>query len=159
MTEPTRRTHRQTRLIPALGVALALGLGACTGESVEVSSGPLEDSAGNPIPSFSQFPDIPIPAVSAMVLDDSLIFGRDDKWTGRLVIETEVSASAAFEYFQREIPNQQWIELTAMRSNVSLLSFSRMDRVATLTIESETLSGAIVTITVSPLSPATTPAP
>ena len=159
MTEPTRRTHRLTRLIPALGVALALGLGACTGESVEVSSGPLEDSAGNPIPSFSQFPDIPIPAGSAMVLDDSLIFGRDDKWTGRLVIETEVSASAAFEYFQREMPNQQWIELTAMRSNVSLLSFSRMDRVATLTIESETLLGAIVTITVSPLSPATTLAP
>ena len=159
MTDPVRRTRSLTGLIPALGVVLALGLGACTGESVEVSSGPLEDSAGNPIPSFSQFPDIPIPAGSAMVLDESLIFGRDDKWTGRLVIETEVSASAAFEYFQREMPNQQWIELTALRSDVSLLTFSRMDRVATLTIESETLSGAYVTITVSPLSPATAPAP
>ncbi len=159
MTDPVRRTRRLTGLIPALGVVLALGLGACTGESVEVSSGPLEDSAGNPIPSFSQFPDISIPAGSAMVLDESLIFGRDDKWTGRLVIETEVSASAAFEYFQREMPNHQWIELTALRSDVSLLTFSRLDRVATLTIESETLSGAYVTITVSPLSPATTPAP
>lgn len=129
------------------------------GESVKVSSGPLEDPAGNPIPSFSQFPDIPVPAGSAMVVGDSLIFGRDDKWTGRLVIETEISASAAFEYFQREMPNQQWVELTALRSDVSLLSFSRMERIATLTIESETLSGATVTITVSPLSPATTPAP
>ena len=57
------------------------------------------------------------------------------------------------------MPNQLWIELTALRSDVSLLTFSRMDRVATLTIESETLSGAYVTITVSPLSPATAPAP
>jgi hypothetical protein len=159
MTNSAQRIHSLSRLIPALGVALALGLAGCMGESVAVSSGPLEDPAGNPIPSFSQFPDIPIPAGSAMVLDESLIFGRDDKWTGRLVIETEVSASAAYEYFQREMPNQQWIELTALRSDVSLLSFSRMDRVATLTIESETLSGATVTITVSPLSPATTPAP
>ena len=94
-----------------------------------------------------------------MVLDESLIFGRDDKWTGRLVIETEISTSAAFEYFQREMPNQQWIEMTALRSDVSLLTFSRMDRVATLTIESGTLSDAYVTITVSPLSPATTPTP
>jgi hypothetical protein len=159
MTNLARWSHRLNRLIPTLGVALALGLSACMGESIDVSSGPLEDPAGNPIPSFSQFPDIPIPAGSAMVLDESLIFGRDDKWTGRLVIETEVSASTAFEYFQREMPNQQWIELTSLRSGVSLLSFSRIDRVATLTIESKTLSGAIVTITVSPLSPATTPAP
>ena len=159
MTALARRPRNLAGLIPALSVALALGLGACMGESVEVTSGPLEDSAGNPIPSFSQFPDIPIPAGSAMMLDESLIFGRDDRWTGRLVIETEVSAAAAFEYFQREMPNHNWVELTALRSQVSLLSFSRMDRIATLTIESETLSGALVTITVSPLSPAVTSVP
>ncbi len=137
----------------------SLLLGACAGESVEVATGPLEDAQGNPIPSFSQFPDIPVPAESRMLLDDSLIFGRDDRWTGRLAIESQLSASEAFEFFQREMPGEQWVEFTALRSDVSLLTFVRMDRVATVTIESETLSGAFVTITVSPLSPATTPAP
>ncbi len=136
-------------------ILLGLVLAACMGDSVEVSSRPREDAQGKLIPSFSQFPDIPIPPESKMLLDESLIFGRDDRWTGRLALEISISVSAAFEFFQREMPDKQWIELTALRSDVSLLTFSRMDRVATVTIESEPLFGSHVMITVSPLSPAT----
>lgn len=118
-----------------------------------MSSEPATDAQGNPVPSFSQFDDLPVPPGAVMDLSNSLIFGKDDQWTGRLVLETDQPPDSVYEFYQREMPKYQWREITALRSETSLITMARMDRVATVTIESSGLSGSAVTITVGPLSP------
>lgn len=143
------------RSIPAVCLTVfALGLAACTSGRVAVSSQPPGEGQGATAPSFAQFTDLPIPPGAVMDLSKTLIFGKDDRWTGRLVLETDESPDSVYEFYQREMPRFQWREITALRSETSLITMARMDRVATVTIESSGFSGSAVTVTVGPLSPA-----
>ena len=50
----------------------------------------------------------------------------------------------------RDRPKFGWQEITTVRSEVSVLTYSRNSRVATIQIRNRTLGGAVVDITVSP---------
>ena len=101
-------------------------------------------------PSFSQFPDIPIPAGADMDVGRSLVLGSGEHWLGRLVLKTFDSPNSMFNFYKRKMPEHGWQEITSVRSTISVLTFSRGERVATIQIHSRTITGAESHITVSP---------
>ena len=132
-------------------VALSgLALAGCTPNS----TGPTEQggnaSATLPAPGFAQFPDIAVPAGATMDVERSLVLGARENWIGRLSMNVPGDAPKTYEFFLREMPKFKWQDITTVRSEVSVLTYSRDNRVATIQITKRTLRGSAVDITVSP---------
>lgn len=74
----------------------------------------------------------------------TLIFGNDENWTGRLAYTARASADEVFDFLHREMPNFGWVELSAMRSDASLMTFvsDSTARVATFHIDRGSILGA-----------------
>lgn len=85
-----------------------------------------------------------------MDVERSLVLGARDNWIGRLSMDTSGSSSQSYDFFIREMPKFGWQEITSVRSEVSVLTYSRSDRVATIQIRNKTLGGSSIDITVSP---------
>lgn len=85
-----------------------------------------------------------------MDVERSLVLGARDDWIGRLSMNTSGSTSDSYDFFLREMPKFRWQEITTVRSEVSVLTYSRESRVATIQIRSKTLGGSAIDITVSP---------
>jgi len=111
----------------------------------------VEGDDGKPAqPSFSQFQDIPIPAGAKMNTDRSLILGARDAWIGRLVIVTGFNVVSAFDFFKQRAPEFGWQEVTSVRSAISILTYTRNERVLTIQIQRRRIGGAEIDLTVSP---------
>ena len=134
-----------------VGVAISgLTLASCT----PTSSGPTEQgrsaSATRTASGFAQFPDIAVPSGATMDVDRSLVLGARENWIGRLSMNVPGDAPKTYEFFLREMPKFKWQEITTVRSEVSVLTYSRDNRIATIQITKRTLRGSAVDITVSP---------
>jgi len=131
---------------------LAVALSACTRGAIDVTpTATTDDRAGEPNqPAFSNFRDIPIPAGAQMITDRSLILGVRDAWIGRLVLKTNFNVAAAFDFFKQRTKEFGWQEITSVRSAVSILSYTRGERVLTIQIQNRSLGGAEVDLTISP---------
>jgi hypothetical protein len=101
---------------------------------------------------LAQFSDIPIPANASMNVGRSLILGARDGWIGRLVYTTSYNPQQAFEFYSREMPGFGWQEITRIRSQVNVLTYTRGERAATVQISHTTLGGTEVDFTISPLA-------
>ena len=84
--------------------------------------------------SFAKFKYIPIPDGSVMDMNNTVIFGSDDEWFGRLSLLPNLSHAEAFDFFRYEMPNLNWKEITNVRSTSSVLSYERENRVVTIQI-------------------------
>ena len=84
--------------------------------------------------SFAKFKDIPIPDGSVMDMNNTVIFGSDDEWFGRLSLIPNLSHAETFDFFRYEMPNLNWKEITNVRSTSSVLSYERENRVVTIQI-------------------------
>jgi len=135
-----------------IAFAFPLALGACAGAGTPVTAGGGGKNAdGAPTQaSFTRFPDLPMPAGADLQMDKTLIFGTNDSWIGRLVIHSSHSANDMFDFYKREMTGFGWQEITSVRSKSSVMTYTRGQRVATIQLEGRTLSGASITITVSP---------
>lgn len=132
----------------SLFIAIA-ALSACT-QDVAVAP-PGGSSAGADAPAaFTRFPDMPIPTRSDFDMDRSMVFGGNDAWFGRLVIKTFHNTNAMFDFYKEQLAAFGWQEITSLRSAVSVLTYSRQDRIATIQIQGRTLPGSEIIITVSP---------
>ncbi len=100
-------------------------------------------------PSFSSYPDIPIPSNASMNGGkDTVILGNGENWTGRLVYTMlNTRPPQMYDYYKNEMPRLNWIELSSSRSEVSFLSYKRGDRTANIQIESNLILGSKVSIT------------
>jgi hypothetical protein len=92
-------------------------------------------------------------------MERTMVFGSGDSWFGRLTINTSYSANEIFDFYQKHLPSYGWQEVTSLRSAISVLTYTRQERVATVQIQGHTIRGSEVTVTVSPrgmpqLSPA-----
>lgn len=125
------------------------GLCACTLPQ-GMDSGASDGTEGTLPPSFAQFKDIPIPEKASMDLKQSLLFGGESAWIGRLVFTAPYTQNGLFDFYMSEMPKFGWTEITVVRSKVSVLSFRRDTRVATIQLEPDLVSGAVVSFTVSP---------
>jgi len=92
-----------------------------------------------------------------MDVERSLVLGARDNWIGRLAMSATGSTSESYDFFLREMPKFGWQEITSVRSEVSVLTYTRGDRVATVQIRKKTLGGSAVDITVSPRGRLTAP--
>jgi hypothetical protein len=115
-----------------------------------VSSAPPTGAAGQTSVTYTRFPDMPIPTEGRFDLDQTLVFGTEDAWFGRIVIHTQYSPDDMFEFYQMQMPAFGWGQVTAIRAATSILAYSRRERIATLQIQSTEKLGTEVLIIVSP---------
>ena len=155
-------------MLKILGTPSAAVLAACVAASACTSQVGVAPATGASEPaatrvSFARFPDLPLPSEADINLDRTLVFGGNDTWIGRLVINASGDPNDIFDFFKQKLGGYGWEEVTSVRAAVSVLTYTRQERVATIQIQSHTLRGSEVTITVSPrgvqVTPAAGPAP
>jgi hypothetical protein len=141
------------------GIVAALLLVGCSNTAVKRLLPPYSSSGVPPSqadpgkrsePSFSQFPDVPIPSAAEMDVGQTLVLGGGEHWLGRLALKTGNDTNAMFNFYKRKMPERDWQEITSVRSSISVLTFSRGERVATIQIQSRALQGSEVLLTMSP---------
>ncbi len=139
------------RISPAGGLLLAacVVLAACA-QNVDIAATKSDKKGGQVIGAFTRFPDMPLPKGANIDLERTLIFGASESWFGRLVLDTAHGADDMFGFFTRELVRFGWQEITSVRSAISMLTYSRQGRIATIRIQGGTLRGSEVVITVSP---------
>lgn len=129
--------------------ALGLSLGGCSGNSLAPSS--RADVANLPSDGgFGRFTDIPVPKGADMDADRSLVLGSREAWVGRLVLHVTDTPATMYDFYARQMPGFGWRPITSLRGEVSTLTFQRGDRVATVELQSRTLWGSEVRLTMSP---------
>ena len=126
-------------------------LSGCSTKNVPLLSSGVSGTEGLPADqlSFANFKDIPIPDGSVMDMANTVIFGSDDDWFGRLTIFPNLSHAETFDFFRYEMPNLSWKEITNVRSTSSVLSYERNDRVVTIQI-SNNYGKTLCSISMSP---------
>ena len=129
-------------------IAILIG---CNNKSVPLLSSSVSGTEGLPADqlSFANFKDIPIPDGSVMDMENSVIFGSDEEWFGRLTIFPNLSHAETFDFFRYEMPNLSWKEITNVRSTSSVLSYERNERVVTIQI-SNSYGKTLCSISMSP---------
>jgi hypothetical protein len=126
-----------------------LTLIACEGTSGLRASRTAPQS-GATQPSLTRFTDIPIPKGAKMDMSASLILGPTEAWVGRLVFSTSKGAQAIFQFYAQEMPRFDWQEIARVRTENSILTYTRGNRTATIQVSSTTLGGSEVSLTMAP---------
>ena len=125
-------------------------LTGCSAPASTMSSeGEYEDGGAATVVANS-FADIPIAADDAIDVEKSLLINSGDYWLGRAVLRSSLDSNGAFEYYQSNMAQYGWISITSVQSKVSVLSFEKASRVATVQIDGAGMRGSYIMITVSP---------
>lgn len=135
----------------AMAIAMLAGCGGGTG------NGPAEPG-GTPAASFSQFPDVPTPDGATMDTEMSFLLGGGDAWLGRLVVRKRFTdPEALYDFYNAQMPGFGWRQVTSVRSSISVQTWQRGQRVATIQFQDAYCLGyclgAQATLTVSPAGP------
>lgn len=144
------------RAIAAL--VLSLGLTACADQGPPVtasSASTTAEAGGAPAQLTVIAQGTALPAGYKVDTGRTMVFGTDERWTGRLTYTAAGTADEVFDFLHREMPNFGWIETSAMRSDNSLLTFTSAStgRIATINIRRSSGMGATqVDMVVSPQS-------
>jgi len=140
------RSRRQTVFAAFAGLSLCVALGSCgTSLSPNQKDGALPGEA-----SFTQFRDIPVPSGASMNTDRSLITGAQENWIGRLVYTSFSSSTEIFDFYKNNASQFSWEEMASVRSKVSVLTYTRGERVMIVQIQDRLVWGSEVELTVTP---------
>jgi hypothetical protein len=99
---------------------------------------------------FSNFPDMPMPSPFDLDVGKTMVVGGAESWFGQMTLTTRFSANDIFDFYKQEMPRYGWEELTSIRAPVSVLTYTRQDRIATIQVASRTIYGSEIRVTVSP---------
>ena len=126
-------------------------IGACNKNGVPLLSTGVSGIEGLPAEqlSFAKFKDIPIPDGALMDMKNTVIFGSDNEWFGRLSLVPNLSHAETFDFFRYEMPNLSWKEITNVRATSSVLSYEKDDRIVTIQI-ANAYNKTICSINMSP---------
>ncbi len=145
-----------SRSILGFAAAAAIALAGCSqGTKLQPTS---SAATGGVQKSFALLTDIPIPQNATLDVERSLILGDLDRWTGRVILDVGQSATKTFALYQSEMANFGWEPIMSVQADVSVLSFTRGERAATVQIEDRTLGGSTVSVTVAPRQSSGVPA-
>jgi hypothetical protein len=100
--------------------------------------------------------DIPLPAGSVIKQQDTLVMGSGNTWMGRLNVAVSGEPQTVFAWFRDSLPGSGWTLTSSSFSKLSLLTFTKAERMATVQMQGTGFGGNEVLITVAP---ATRPAP
>lgn len=137
------------RVLPLL-VGTAVLISACATSQAVVGPAAADKSAGAELPDALRISDIPIPNGAKVDTENSLIIGANDGWLGRVVIKTDIASIPAFNHFYSGMPALGWGLVTVVQGRISMLTYTRGERVASIQIEPSSLGGSTASITVSP---------
>ncbi len=146
--------RRRRDIVCALLVAGTTLAGCAQMSSVPQNSQPAAD--GTPAASditdasFTQIPDLPIPPGSAMNIERTFIVGSAESWYGQTMINAPGGGNATFDFFKKELPGYGWQELSTVRAQTSILTYTRELRVLAIQLTELSLGSTEVMITVSP---------
>ena len=136
-----------------LTLSCCLTLAACANNQplVGASANAANGAANGTTPASNtlQVSDIAIPAGAKLDTEKSLILGASDKWLGRIVLKTDQPPVQVFNHFYNGMANYGWSVFSAVQAQVSIQTFQRGDRVATIQIEPASMGGSQVSITVT----------
>ena len=133
--------------------SIVLGLlfiSACTLPATTIPTKPDNTIAGDSPAVANSYADIPVSANDRLAVDQSLLLNTGEQWTGRAVLKSKLDTVQAFEYYLTNMPNHGWINITSVQSEVSVLTYEKGSRVATIQIEQGTSGGSQISVTVSP---------
>jgi len=151
-----------------LAAALMVALGACNGVTLpsigqSVSTGDAAKKAApgpnsqqqdrNAGPKFAEFRDVPIPVNANIDFDNLLVLGAEDGWIGRLALTVSHRMPDMYAFYEREMPRFGWRKITSVRAAISTMTYSRGDRIATVTLSSRAVGGTSIDFTVAPTNP------
>lgn len=122
-------------------LVVLFGLAACSeGPAVTANTAPSASdnaaAAGSSAQLMVLAKGTALPAGYKIDSSRTMIFGTDERWTGRLTYTASGSADEVFDFLHKEMPNFGWVEVSAVRSDNSLLTFSSEStgRLATINI-------------------------
>ncbi len=144
-----------SRLRPAYLIAFLVLLSACnTSEALQPTTSAADNET---VRNFALLTDIPVPPGADLDVEKSLVLGDLDRWTGRVILDVDESSTKAFALYQAEMPNFGWLPVMSVQAGVSVLTYTRGERAATIQIENNTIRGSTVSITVGPRQTAPIP--
>ena len=133
-------------------VALLFALCACVPNTqIEPSfrgNSTTATGAFQPPPSFAHFKEFPIPEQATMDLKRTLLFGSEPI-IGRLVFYAPYSQKSVFDFYMLEMAKFGWQEITMIRSQNSVLTFEKENRIATIQLSSTAVNGTDVVLDIS----------
>ncbi len=83
---------------------------------------------------FIEFNDIPIPDNSTMNIEKTLLLGEKENWIGRLLLNSSLKPDEVFNFYKLNLTKYNWVEITSVRSNISVLTYSLNERIMTIQI-------------------------
>lgn len=102
--------------------------------------------------------DVPLPQGAVIRQQDTLVMGSGNTWMGRLNLTVPGDAQPAFAWFRDNLPAAGWTLTSSSFSKLSLLTFTKAERVATVQMQGSNFGGNEVLITVAPaVRPASRP--
>ena len=134
--------------IGAILLGAAVALSACVGNDTSIPATARPTDA--PTADFRPVTDIPIPKDATMDTERSLILSSRDRWTGRVVMKVGLSPAKVFAFYQQEMPNFSWAPVMSVQSDISVLTFTRDGRAATVQVRPRRFSTSLVTVTIAP---------
>tara|TARA_B100000029_G_C17575658_1_gene958082 strand:+ start:205 stop:645 length:441 start_codon:yes stop_codon:yes gene_type:complete len=135
------------------GLCLLILISACqSGPGLLTQNSSNEKGSKTPTTAFQLFTDIPIPVGTNFDVQNSLILGSGEGWTGRLIVTLSKNPADAFAVYTVEMPEFGWKPIASVQSETSVLTFTRGDRAATIEIEARAITGSLVRITMTPHS-------
>lgn len=99
---------------------------------------------------FTQIPDLPIPPGATMNIERTFIVGSAESWYGQTMIDAPGSGNIIFDFYKQELPGYGWQELSSVRAQTSVLTYTRDSRVLAIQLTEQQLGSTDVMITVSP---------
>lgn len=135
------------KVFRGLASALLILLAGCMQQAEMAATA---ESGSDAQPAFGQFPDIPVPPGSKLQLDRTLILGSGQAWMGQMVVNAPQGTFAYFDFLKHKMPEFGWAEMTSVRAPVSVLTYSRQGRIASIQIQARTIGGSEAIFTVSP---------
>lgn len=94
--------------------------------------------------------DVPLPPGAVIRQQDTLIMGTGNHWTGRINLTISGEPQVVFTYFRDSLPGAGWTMTSSSFSKLSLLTFTKGERVANVQMQSTGFGGNEVLITVAP---------
>ena len=133
-----------------VAVSFAL-LAACAAPITQIPGGTENQTLNSNDPQVTNsYADIPIPLDDVLIVSESLLLNTGEQWIGRAVFRSKLNTTEAFDYFHRNMSTYGWISITSVQSEISVLTFEKANRVATVQIKKRAVSGSEIKVTVAP---------
>ena len=137
----------------ALAIIATILAGCAQMANVPQNPQPAIDGSTQADPSdagFTQIPDLPIPSGSVMNIENTFIVGSAESWYGQTKIEAPGGGNQVFDFYKQELPAYGWQELSTVRAQTSILTYTREHRVLAIQITELHHGNTDILITVSP---------